>query len=126
MDAMEKVPHRRHSPTYGITAFSLVLLGYATAGSAQTQKITSRVPSFEIVSFKDSGPPMSHMGVQNGRTTMTWHPIEFKGVRLSCDAPLVHIIEFAFSPLLTPYRQEAPEWTRMEYYKVDAIAPTGT
>jgi hypothetical protein len=46
-------------------------------------------PAFEVVSLKYAGTPMDHMSLQNGRSTMTWRPVEYKGVRLSGDAPCV-------------------------------------
>lgn len=111
---------------YGITAFSLFLLGLAADCGAQMQKAAPAAPAFEVVSFRYAGRGWDHMSAKNGRNSMTWRPVEYKGIRLSGDAPIGSIIEFACSPLLKPYRQEELDWMRGEYYQIEAIAPAGT
>jgi uncharacterized protein (TIGR03435 family) len=86
----------------------------------------SEVRQFEVVSFKYAGTIQDHMVRHGHNLTMSWKPPEFKGTRLSADASLGAIVEYACLPLVTRYRQEAPEWMRLEFYQVDAIAPAGT
>jgi uncharacterized protein (TIGR03435 family) len=79
-----------------------------------------------VLSFKDAGTTEDHARHQGRDTFVTWKPPELRGVRFSADAPLPLIVEFACHPLVTPYRQETPDWMRFEYYKIDALAPAGT
>jgi uncharacterized protein (TIGR03435 family) len=99
---------------------------FAASAHGQPDATARQAAEFEVISFKYAGTPMDHTTVQNGRHTTNWRPVEYKGLRLSADAPLRLIVEFACLPLFTPYHQEAPDWTRFEYYRIDAIAPSGT
>lgn len=112
---------------YGITAFSLFLLGLAADCGAQIQRAAPAAPAFEVVSFKYAGTPMDRARVQNGVVTITRRPLKYEGGRLTGEATVWGIIEFACSPLLTPYRQEPDgRGLPVEYYQIDAMAPAGT
>ena len=81
---------------------------------------------FEVASIKISGTPESHTTGKNGSYTMNWQPLEYKGNRVVADAPLVTVIQFAYSLLVVPYRQEVPDWMRSSFYRIDALAPKGS
>lgn len=110
---------------YGIVMFVLLLLGLAVASSAQQSK-TSPARTFEVVSLKSSGTWADHLKPVGDNHVFRWRPVEYKGVKLSCDCGLGQMVEFAYHPLLTPYRQETPDWMRDAFYAIDAIAPAGT
>jgi D-inositol-3-phosphate glycosyltransferase len=71
-------------------------------------------PAFEVVSIKHSG------GLTPGRVP---RPIRFRGGRLSCDETLARLITIAYH--LQSWEYVPPVWQMMEYYEVNAIAPTG-
>lgn len=112
---------------YGTAALSLSLLAFAADSSAQTHKAVPAAPAFEVISVKHTGNMQDGGRMEGGR--QYFRPIrrlEYKGVRLSGEEPLRSICTFAFSPLLTPFRSEAPDWMQSEYYQIEAIAPAGT
>ena len=47
---------------------------------------------------------------------------------MSGEMPLDFILQFAYSPLVKPWRLEGPQWVQHneEFYQIEAIAPAGT
>jgi hypothetical protein len=42
----------------------------------------------------------------------------YNGVRLTGEEPLLFFIEFAYSPLLTPFQCEAPQWVTYSHGRI--------
>jgi uncharacterized protein (TIGR03435 family) len=107
----------------------LPLLALVAAGSAQTQK-PAAAPAFEVVSIKHTGNSRDGSW-SDGRTTHArpLRTLAYRGVKLSGEAPLDDILQFAYSPLVKPWRYEGPHQGvnhDAEYYQIEAIAPAGT
>ena len=69
---------------------------------------------FDALSFKHTGDVINSHFTREMRDghevrVVHWKPPEFVGNRFSADAQLPIIIDFAFHPLVTPYRQEVPD-----------------
>jgi uncharacterized protein (TIGR03435 family) len=106
--------------------WAVVLGGAVSCGLCLAPQGRAAAREFEVLSVKDAGTMQDH-GVTRGPDTFyTWKPPELRGTRFAADASLRGLVEFACLPLVTPYRQEAPDWMRIEYYKIDAITPAGT
>jgi uncharacterized protein (TIGR03435 family) len=109
----------------------LVVFLQALTVSIHAQTPVSSEPGFEVVSIRHN-ESAKHMIMQNGDLTTVQRNVEFKGLRLSGDAPLSSYVRFACSPLLTPYREEQPQSMGgpglpiPDYYQIEAIAPAGT
>jgi uncharacterized protein (TIGR03435 family) len=104
------------------------LLALPAHGIGQTRPATPSSPVFEVVSMK-------HVGNIFGPDTVVGdvHHVEFKrprvdytGVRLSVEASLYVILQFAYGRVVNPYHCEAPSWMEREVYQIEAIAPTST
>jgi uncharacterized protein (TIGR03435 family) len=124
--------YRRVRLTQRLTAvaagFSLSLLLIAVAGSAQTRK-PAAAPAFEVVSLKHTGNLQDGGRSEGGRTYVRpFRSLQYRGVKLSGEMPLDFILQFAYSPLVKPWRFEGPEWVKHneEFYQIEAIAPAGT
>jgi uncharacterized protein (TIGR03435 family) len=112
----------------GQTARALLLTS-AVAGSPQTRKAPQAAPVFEVVSFKHAGNARNGQRME-GNTVFERAAtrLGYNGVRLTGEEPLLFFIDFAYSPLLTPFQCEAPQWVTYneEFYRIEAIAPPGT
>src|ERR1035437_6442958 len=110
------------------TALFLSQLGFVAAGSAQTQK-PAVAPAFEVVSLKHTGNLQDGGRYEGGRTYVRpYRSLQYRGVKLSGEMPLDFILQFAYSPLVKPWRLEGPQWVQHneEFYQIEAIAPAGT
>jgi len=107
---------------------SLSLLAFVAAGSPQTQK-PAAAPAFEVVSLKHTGNLQDGGRYEGGRTYVRpYRSLQYRGVKLSGEMPLDFILQFAYSPLVKPWRLEGPQWVQHneEFYQIEAIAPAGT
>src|ERR1035437_9428341 len=103
------------------TALFLSQLGFVAAGSAQTQK--------PVVALKHTGNLQDGGRYEGGRTYVRpYRSLQYRGVKLSGEMPLDFILQFAYSPLVKPWRLEGPQWVQHneEFYQIEAIAPAGT
>lgn len=101
------------------------LLGFVVCSGSRAQEEIGATagPSFEVVSVKPSGkattvlqpgvPAVSHI-----------HGLQFSGRRLTCDLPLIAIIEEAFS--VTKLQIVGPSWLSSDTYEIAALMPGGT
>jgi uncharacterized protein (TIGR03435 family) len=109
-----------------VAAFALLLPWFTIACHAQGQKALGDEPAFEVVSFKDAGTSLDHMA---GDPNSRMRRLEFKGNRLRGEDGLFSLMEFAFSPLIGPLREDSIEpinSIRGKWYSIEAIAPVGT
>jgi len=84
-------------------------------------------PRFEVVSLKHVGSYRDGGRVEGSmHYGRPWRSVQFTGTKLSGEVPLGLILQFAFSPVVSPYHCEAAQWMNEEWYAVDAIAPAGT
>jgi uncharacterized protein (TIGR03435 family) len=96
----------------------------------QTQPAAGLAQKFEVLSLKHIGnvrlgPPTVVGGI--GHIPMRQErPLTYTGVRLSGEVRLISMIYYAYSPLLSPYYRESPDWMDDEFYQVEAIAPPAT
>jgi uncharacterized protein (TIGR03435 family) len=103
------------------------LLALVAHGAAQTRNAAPPAPRFDVVSLKHVGSYRDGGRVEGSiHYTRPSRPVQLTGTRLSGEVPLNLILRFAFSPLVSPYYCEAPQWMNEEYYAIDAIAPAGT
>lgn len=111
-------------------AAAIICLAFALAApgpvAAQTGASAPQQPRFDVISFKHVGN-VTEFGwwegaVHHGRE---WKPLNYRGVRLSGELPLISMVRYAYSLAGAGYC-EAPDWMGTEWYRVEAIAPTGT
>ena len=116
------------SPSWMAVLF-LSVLTFAGGANAQARKAAPAAPAFEVVSFKHTGNARDGQRME-GNTVFarTFTRLAYNGVKLTGEDSLQFFIEFAYSPLLTPFHSEAPQWVtnNEEFYRIDAIAPAGT
>ena len=102
----------------------------AMHGAAQTHPATPTEPHFEVVSLKHVGNikvgEPTFVGSIGHQTFREERPLNYRGVRLSGEVILDGIVRYAYSPLLSPYYYESPDWMGQEVYQVEGIAPVGT
>ncbi len=112
----------------GLVGAAALLLSVAPECGAQPKKAAPAATAFEAVSFKYGGPLGDLLRpAPGGGLVFHQRPLEFKGNRLSGDATIHQIINFACLPLVTPYQQEPTgRGIPIEIYQIDAVAPSGT
>ncbi len=83
---------------------------------------------FDVVSFKHTANMMDGSVIRDGkRYYRTGRKLEFTGSRLSGEQILPVYFQFAFSPLVSPWRlDEQQKGINDEFYEIDARAPAGT
>lgn len=111
------------------TIARLCLVVIALTAAAQAQKPGAAAPAFEVVSLKHTGKLGDGGRDEGGRHYVRpFRSLQYRGVKLSGEMPLEFLLQFAYAPLVKPWRFDGPDWLKNneEFYLIEAIAPAGT